>query len=155
MTGVQQEWTLDLSIQEQSVLLMACRGPDGMPKSHPAKALIQAYRACVLNAASTAQPLGPSGGDSYMSMWLLGPGVIQRQYWHEAVRTYLRDVDEIPHHYHLHLLHGAQILGYKHPDSHVRLCWMGLYLEGVSDMHLYPESETQMDERLNDFGRLA
>lgn len=148
MSAVQQEWQYALSVQQQSVLLMACRGPDGMRKSHPAKALIQAYRACVLNAASTGKPLHAGWvGDTFMNLTLL----ISPPAWAEAVRAYLHDVDEIPHHYHLHLLHGAQVLGYKHPEVHVRACWLDFYLGGVADMHLYPESETEMDLRLNDF----
>jgi len=150
MTSVQQEWMLDLSLQQQSVLLMACRGPDGMRKSHPAKDLIRAYRACVLNAASTAEPLNVGNmGDSFMSI----ERIISPPAWFNTVKDYLYDVDEIPHHYHLHLMHGAQVLGYKHPDDHTRAIWLGFYLQAVEDMHLYPESEKQMDARLNDFGR--
>jgi hypothetical protein len=149
-TPVQQEWQFALSVQQQSVLLMACRGPDGMRKSHPAKALIRAYRACVLNAASTGKPVHINNGDTYMSIDLM----LSPEAWGNAVVEYLYDVDEIPHHYHLHFLHGAQILGYKHPDEHIRACWLDFYRLGVEDMHLYPESEDQMDARLNDFGRM-
>lgn len=153
MTGltVQQEWTTDLAIQQQSVLLMACRGPDGMRKSHPAKALIRAYRGCVLNAASTGVPLEVGRGDSYMETALLQDSVG----WRNAVLGYLFDVDEIPLHYHLHLLHGAEILGYKYPNTAIAVRWLDFYYQGVDDMHLYQESEAQMDARLNDFGRLS
>lgn len=149
---VQQEWTHPLSIQQQSVLLMACRGPDGMRKSHPAKAIIRTYRAVVLNAASTGKPLHVgSRGDSYMDLALM----LFPPAWKEAASAYLHDVDEIPHHYHLHLMHGAQIIGYKHPEDHVRSTWLDFYTDAVKDMHLSIESEEQMDRRLNDFGRLG
>lgn len=151
--SVQQDWTIErCTVQQQSVLLMACRGPDGMRKSHPAKALIRVYRACVLNAASTGRPLNAaSQGDGYMDLsTLLSPPA-----WLDAVSSYLYDVDEIPHHYHLHLIHGAQILGYKHPDEWTRTAWLSLYHQAVEDMHLYPETEAQMDARLNDFGRVS
>jgi predicted phage-related endonuclease len=74
--------------------------------------------------------------------------------WGQETEDYLHNVDEIPHHYHLHFMHGAQILGYKYPKKFIAMAWLGFYLRAVSDMHLYPESEKQMDARLNDFGRM-
>lgn len=151
MTSVQHEWAAAIPIQQQSVLLLAARGPDGMYKHHPVKAVVRAYRACVLHAASLARPLRiEDGGDTFMDVRTL----YSLSAWGDAVRAYFDHVDELPLHYHLHLLHGAEILGYKHPDDHLRLCWQGFYLQAVDDMHLNPETEAQLDERLNDFGRV-
>jgi len=38
----------------------------------------------------------------------------------KALKEYLYSVDEVPHHFHLHLMHAAEILGYKHPDKLTR-----------------------------------
>jgi len=67
-----------------------------------------------------------------------------------ALELYLRSVDELPHHFQLHFMHAAEILGYKHPDSAALRWWNKCYLELVNDMHLFPESEAEMDKRLGD-----
>lgn len=67
------------------------------------------------------------------------------------ITDYLRHVDELPHHFQLHFMHAAEILGYKHPDSRIRKWWNTTYLRLVNDMHLQPESEERMDKRLGDF----
>ena len=64
--------------------------------------------------------------------------------------TYLRHVDELPHHFQLHFMHAAEIVGYKHPDLAIRNWWRDFYEALVNDAHLFPETEEQMDERLSD-----
>lgn len=51
MPLVFQDWMLQLSMQQQSVLVLACRGPDGVGKFHPTKQVVARYRATVLKAA--------------------------------------------------------------------------------------------------------
>jgi hypothetical protein len=46
--SVQPEWCRSLTIQQQSVLFLASRGPDGIGKWHPCKDVHRAYRATVL-----------------------------------------------------------------------------------------------------------
>ncbi len=50
-------------------------------------------------------------------------------------------------------MHGAEILGYKHPDARFRSRWLDFYLQCCRDLHLTSETEEEMDERLNDWGR--
>lgn len=50
----------------------------------------------------------------------------------------------------LHLMHAAEIVGYKHPDPKIRAWWDSLYLKLVRDMHLAPETEQELDYRLGD-----
>lgn len=146
----QQEWQWSLPIQQQTVLLAALRGPDGIPKYHPCKVIARAYRSCVIKAAflARAQHAGDVG-DAFMDHQVL----ISTE-WQTHADAYFRNVDEMPHHYHLHLLHAAEILGYKHPDLIIRSLWLDFYISGVEDMHLTIETEDEMDRRLNDFGRL-
>lgn len=148
--SVQPDWCRHLPIQQQSVLLLATRGPDGMRKHHPAKHLIRAYRTLTLHAAVLGRTLTAlDQGDSFMTAEHLdSPDKFD---W--AMSEYFGAVDEIPHHYHLHLMHGAEIIGYKHPDHYLRSLWLGFYLLACDDMHLTPETELEMDDRLNDFGR--
>ncbi|USQ97284.1 hypothetical protein [Caulobacter sp. RL271] len=71
-------------------------------------------------------------------------------YMDRIVGQYLRELDALPHHFQLHLMHAAEILGYKHPDPRTRTWWNKTYLRLVHDMHLWPETEDQLDARLGD-----
>ncbi len=76
-------------------------------------------------------------------------GVQQGQAKQAAV-LFLADPDGYPHHYIMHLLHSAEILGYKHSDIKLRKFWNWFYLQGCLGLHMNPESEQQMDLRLKD-----
>lgn len=148
--SVQPAWCSRLPLQQQSVLFLASRGPDGVAKDHPCKAVQRAYRACVLLAGKYGRCLLASDpGDSFMSL----RDVSGSDAWWGRVRDFFATIDSLPHHYLSHLMHGAQILGYKHPDAGLRARWHSFYLEMVDDLHLRPESEAEMDARLSDWGR--
>lgn len=142
---VLQDWVHELSFMQQSVLITATRGPDGIRKDHISKVLLRWLRRCYMLSAFDktvlSDPYDPRGGS------FTGPCIIELN---EAVNTYLRSVDEIPHHFHLHLMHASEILGYKHPNLKIRNFWKGFYLRIVKDAHLNIESEEQMDKRLGD-----
>lgn len=206
MSSVLQHWVGDLKLMQQTVLLTAIRGPDGVPKYGPTKMLLRWYRRCVVFSAMDrrvlADPLDPSGGS------FTGPSVTRvrlasefrdrknreaaefnedvvegggepmvisveddRDPWsmphqeliddqlrtegweelmHQLVDQYLRELDAIPHHFQLHFLHAAEIVGYKHPVDRVRAWWFQAYTRLVHDMHLWPETEEQLDRRLGD-----
>jgi hypothetical protein len=38
------DWMDDLPMQQQSVVVLATRGPDGVAKHHPCKDVVRAYR---------------------------------------------------------------------------------------------------------------
>ena len=148
--SVQQIWATALPLQQQSVLLLALRGADGTPKHHPHKAVQRAYRASVLVAAKYGRPLRwGEKADSFMGL----DHFADRGLW-ECDRTdFFGACDELPSHFVSHLMHGAEILGYKHPDERFRDRWREFYLSLVSSLHLQPETEAQMDARLGDWGR--
>lgn len=64
----------------------------------------------------------------------------------------VNDHDGYPHHFLLHLIHCAEVVGYKHPDSNIRENWLSFYLLMSAQFHMTPETEDEMDYRLNDFG---
>lgn len=140
-------------MMQQTVLLTAVRGPDGLPKYGCVKMLLRWFRRCTLLSAMDgrilANPYDNNGGS------FTGPSVASayepwEEVMQEIVSEYLRTLDAIPHHFQLHFMHAAEILGYKHPDSRIRNWWNGVYRRLVNDMHLHPESEMEMDERLGD-----
>lgn len=191
MPSVLQPWVHDLTMMQQTVLLTAVRGPDSTPKYGPTKYLLRWYRRCILmssldhcvidnpwekdkggsfmgpsihiyNAAS-----GASHERDFVSMVATADGSHSRQRWQEAmddvVSAYLREVDAIPHHFQLHFMHAAEIVGYKrkaldaageavYAGHEADICdwWLRLYNRLVNDMHLHPETEAELDWRLGD-----
>lgn len=111
--SVLQDWVQGLPMMQQTVLLTAVRGPDGLPKYHATKWVLRWYRRCILLSAMDgrvlADPVEPNGGS------FTGPSCT-----------------------------------YKHPDDEVRTWWHQVYLRLVHDMHLWPETAEQLDDRLGD-----
>jgi hypothetical protein len=147
--SVLQDWVTGLPFMQQSVLIAAVRGPDGIEKDHPVKVLCRWLRRSFLISSfdkrALLDPYEPGGGS------FTGPCKTDtvRNLDH-ALELYLRSVDRIPHHFQLHFMHAAEILGYKHPVVGIRQWWLSCYLTLVNDAHLNPESEEQMDFRLSD-----
>lgn len=148
--SVQPEWCTALPLQMQSVLFLAGRGPDGAIKHHPCKAIHVAYRGCVFLAGKYGRELRwGEKADSFMSL----DGFADDEWWDSMVRCFFDSNGDLAHHYLLHFYHGAEILGYKHPDPRYRARWHGFYLRACEAMHINPETEAQMDERLGDWDR--
>jgi hypothetical protein len=142
---------------QQTVLLTAVRGPDGIAKYHPCKFLLRWFRRCTLisslDGIVLATPFDPGGG-SFMGCSfepsIAGFDGVWTEIMDDLVSNYLRALDELPHHFQLHFMHAAEIVGYKHPDPEIRAWWNKTYQRLVHDMHLWPETEEQMDLRLGD-----
>ncbi len=153
--SVLQDWVMQLPFMQQSVLIAAMRGPDGVEKRHKSKLLCRWLRRCIVISAfdriALDNPHHPGGG-SYT-----GPSCssnVMNDLWEvpmdDVVKQYLSSIDDLPHHFHLHFLHGVEILGYKHISERIRAWWLKTYLRFVHDMHLAPETQEQLDYRLND-----
>lgn len=151
-----QDWLGDLSIMQQSVILSAIRGPDGIRKYHPCKPIIRWFRRCVLiSAFENRSILNPYeiGGGSFT-----GPSVrlteVRDDEWEDAIKEPLDEFiisrDELPFHYTIHFMHAIQILGYKHPDKRIAKWWNMVYVRIVNSLHLNVETEEEMDIRLGD-----
>ena len=142
------EWMDNLPMQQQSVLLLAARGPDGIGKRHPCKDVVRAYRGTVLKAAYYGRELRwGEKADSFMSLDLIADTAS----WMDVKNNFFDSIDELPHHYIMHLAHGVQILGYKHPNILFRDTWWNFYEDLCFDQHMNIESEQEMDARLSDW----
>jgi len=155
MPCVVQDWVQKLSMMQQTVLLTAIRGPDGMPKYGGVKMLLRWYRRCILLSALDGRvltdPIEPNGGS------FTGPSLDDKDDldpWQDRmlahVNVYIRGLDAIPHHYQMHFMHAVEIIGYKHPDFPIRDWWLCLYERLVHDLHLHVETEAELDSRLGD-----
>lgn len=144
--NVLQQWVIERSLMQQSVLITAVRGADTLNKYHVSKYLIRWYRRAVLISAFDRcvleDPHDQRGG-SFM-------GPVGGTSVDEVASAYLRSIDEVPLHFHMHLVHAAEIIGYKHPNATIREWWQRFYLAAVRDLHLSPESELELDARLGD-----
>lgn len=142
-----QDWVASLTRMQQAVLLSSIRGPDGLHKNHVAKVLLRWFRRCILIGAFEGRAFDDpyeEGGGSFTGPCKYEGGVSA------ALKDYIRTLDEIPHHYQLHFMHAAEILGYKHPDPEKRNWWNRAYFDLAADMHLTPETCEEMDHRLGD-----
>jgi hypothetical protein len=150
---VLQAWVGNLTFMEQSVLIASVRGPDGIRKDHVAKLLLRWLRRCFLLSAFDRKVLRSpceQGGGSFTGPSLPGGEYDWRHEMDKLVKDYLKTVDELPHHFQLHFMHAAEILGYRHPERNTREWWYSTYLFLVNDMHLQPETIEHMSSRLGD-----
>lgn len=164
--SVLQDWVQQLTFMQQSVLLSSIRGADGLHKDHISKYILRWLRRCVLISAFDGRALETpteEGGGSFtgplkhqkVEKWDGYKNLPSSREYNFMVlkhvsEDYLRSTDEIPHHFHMHVVHAAEIIGYKHPINWIADWWHDFYLKLVSDAHLHPETETEMDRRLGD-----
>lgn len=138
--SVLQDWVMELGLRHQGVLLTAVRGCDTASKEDAGKAFVRAYRGIILNAhvgdpkksASFIEWVASAEFEYRFQMMLKGTGM-----------------DHYPHHYVMHLTHAIQIMGYKHPDPNVTGMFRAFYVKLCKALHVNPESETELDRRLN------
>jgi len=171
MASVLQPWVMELPLMQQSVLLTAVRGPDGEAKYGPTKYLLRWYRRCILLSSFEGRVIDnpwQNDGGSFLGTSLeavpatgLSPstyraliGDIRHYTWQSAmdeiVDAYLRNLDALPHHFQMHFMHSAEIVGYKHPNDNIGEWWENVYRRLAHDMHLHPETMEEMDKRLGD-----
>lgn len=154
LVSVVPTWVRTLPLQQQSVLLLATRGPDGAGKDHRCKRLVRVYRGTLFKAARHGRLLSADRTDCEGDTFMDRRPLRDPDWWREVVREWVHSMEELPHHYVTHFVHGVEILGYKHPDPVERGCWHLAYLSAVDALHLSPESEVELDVRLADWGRL-
>lgn len=138
---VLHDWVCDQKFQIQALLLTAMRGPDENNKYNAAKSIIRYLRGVVIKPAGNW--LGKNDNDF---MW----GEYDK--FNAFANTFWQDHDEYPHHFIMHLVHCAEVLGYCHPDEQIGLDWLSFYYNACNAFHMNPETKAQMLNRLNDFG---
>jgi hypothetical protein len=139
--SVLYDWVHDLTFQMQALLMTGIRGADGSGKHNSAKCISRYLRGVVLKPAGNW-----SGKNDNDFMWG------DYDYFNEYRNQFFNDHDEYPHHFIMHLVHCAEVVGYKHPDDKIREKWYLFYLKACSSFHMTHETHYEMNERLNDFG---
>jgi hypothetical protein len=141
--SVVQEWLSKLSMKQQTVLLAAFRGCDGLPKTDPSKHFTKLMRGSILKNADGCSTFFPKDFDSNV------------EEGNELIDDFFIDcsrggMDQYPVHWLLHFIQAAEIIGYKCPHKAIAKYWKYFYFTAVKAMHLYPETEVQLDSRLKD-----
>lgn len=158
--SVFQDWVCRLTFMQQSVLSEMIRGPDGFRKFHPVKPMMKWFRRCAVISAFDGRPLTnpyESGGGSFTGPSCDPPPINVNdsvQYWQDQMDhvwdLFMAEMDEMPIHFWLHLMHAIEIMGYKHSDDVIRSWWQGKYVRMVHSMHVWPETQAELDMRLGD-----
>lgn len=134
--SVVKEWLAErCTLKQQTVLLSALRGCDGIPKEDCTKQLTRALRGVLLHSAN------PSDEERTFMMPVN---------FEEARDRFLAHPDHYPVHWLFHFAHAAEIVGYKHPSKDVRKVWSNMYWGICNALHVNMESEESMDWRLRD-----
>lgn len=135
MTTSVRKWVNELPWMMQGTLFSAMRGPDGIIHDDTIK-IVRSLRYLILKPASDKTPFLrdiPNKDELLKSM---------TNFYH-TMRGY-------PFHFITHLLHAVEIIGYKHLDEEIREIWYNFYLLICKNLHLNPETEEQLDNRLED-----
>lgn len=133
--SVVQDWLAEhCTLKMQTVLLTSFRGCDGAHKDDYGKTFTRIMRATVLKNADPSTTFFPTSVKVSDDM-------------HD---TFFSDMDHYPVHWFMHLLHAAEIVGYKCPDKIISAFWKRFYLRGLHELHVGAESEHQLDNRLKD-----
>ena len=134
MPSVLKPWVERLGLRHQGVLMACVRGCDSVPKEDATKALARCLRAEIL-VSFDERPT------SFIEK-------VGKDELHRRMVAVLKNHDHYPVHYLLHIMHGGEIVGFKHPDPLTRDRWRWFYMNLAKCFHLFPETEYDLDERL-------
>lgn len=158
--SVLHDWVCDLTFQMQALLLTAMRGPDENNKFNAAKAIIRYLRGVVIKPAGDWN--GTNNNDFMWGEYIqihtteASNGHPESKYSVKLFQKYAddfwQDHDEYPHHFIMHLVHCAEVVGYNHPDETVAAHWLKFYFNACDAFHMNPETYIELHGRLNDFG---
>ncbi len=141
MSSILQPWVEALGLRHQGVIVSAMRGCDTAARHDPSKLFHRLLRGAVLlpHCGRFATPL------TYI---VVEP---DEDKWWAGVRPFLDSWDHYPNHYVVHVIHAAEIIGYYGPEESpvFGLRWLAFYRAACHKLHLFPETRTVLDDRLN------
>lgn len=134
MSSVLQDWVTEMPLRHQAVLMAAVRGCDTVPKyplDSPERHLVAWVRWCFLVPADEREVDTPGG------FMLSYPPVLRPS-----------SLGHHPQHWYSHVMHAIEVLAYYHPDGLVRAAALNIYAGMVDNMHLRPETRSDLYQRL-------
>lgn len=130
---VMKEWTYKLSWKEQTVLISALRGCDGVGKHDISKKIVRRIRSAVLNNAGTKEC-----------------EFMHSEITEQEIKDFSKNIDAYPIHFLLHIIHASEVIGYCCSIEKEKQFFREFYNIMVSSFHMMPESEECMHLRLKD-----
>ena len=137
-TGILKRWVARLGLRHQGVLLTCVRGCDVEERHGSSKLLTRAFRGEILNTHCA----DPSQAKSFIE-------VCSEEELQQRIDDVVKSHDHLPHHFLMHLIHGAEIIGYYSPDVIRRPYWKNFYYDMCEKFHMNRETKQQLDFRLN------
>jgi len=134
---VVKEWLDKLTLKQQTVLLCAIRGCDGVPKGDISKELVRLLRETILENACPF--------DNTSEFMQIKASTVD-----EIVKKFLKQPDIYPVHWLFHFMHAVEIIGYNHPHEATAKWWLQFYNDICYMLHVNPETKYQNDIRLTD-----
>jgi len=135
-----REWVDEHSLAIQGTLGTVVRGPDFSSKESTAKPLVRALRYTFMN---NAHDIEFNHHDRFMGDHT---GLCSS----EELEEFIEDHDSYPHHWLMHFIHAAEIVGYLHPDRNIARFWLNFYFRMCSSFHMTFETKIEMLERLKE-----
>lgn len=155
--SVLHDWVTELPFMQQALLMLATRGPDGLPKETPAKKILHYLRGLVFKPAY--EDFGKC--DGFMNVDYGELAYIQKSHnndpdiatlfgwkFKEISQEFFKDVDSYPLHFYMHLVHASEVVGYNYSDENVAGLWHMFYKMACRGFHMNPETKEQLNERL-------
>lgn len=137
MPSVLQDWVMELPLREQGTLLTGIRGGDLTPKyplDSAARQLVGFYRYCVMNPADPREV-----------------GIVGAFFQPEPPASWSpSELGHYPLHWVAHLMHGYEVVGYRHPDEWARFPAFEVYYRIAVSLHLKAETRPEMIRRLSE-----
>ncbi len=131
---VTQEWIDILTLKQQTVLLSALRGCDGVAKHDISKKFVRKFRSTILiNAENT-------NNAEFM----------KDEVTDEDIYTFTKQPDTYHFHWLMHFIHAVEIIGYNHPNKEISEWWKSFYYKLSDMLHMNPETKEQNNKRLID-----
>jgi len=135
--SVLYDWLCTIPYKQQAALLAMTRGCDGTPKEDISKYITRSLRGTFIRPAMR----DPSSFHH--------PATEPNALAH-AMDEFIESCDHYPLHFITHLMMASQVVGFKHPDPVTRKIWLRFYERLCRNIHVLPESESNMDIRLAD-----
>lgn len=138
MRSILQDWVMELPLRHQGVLMSATRGCDTTPKpmvagDAPVERWLSAYLRYTFMIPADERELEYAG--AFMN-------VVPPHSWKAS------ELGHLPQHFYAHLMHAFQVVAVHHPQHHIALECRVIYEKMVNNLHLMPELDSVMEERL-------
>ena len=131
--GVLQPWMEKIPIRMQSTLILGLRGPD-------VYAVPNVKKICRWLRGLAFKPGNPANLKEFMNE---DPPFEIVEKGETA-----KELEFLPQHFYVHLLHSLEVVAYRHPSEAVRSRGFGLFRDMCALLHLPVESRSKFENRL-------